>query len=90
MNYRHALPNVVSVDELAVTPDESLYVRFDSLSRERDRADRDGYDTLPWEIELAYVQREIQIRKERIRAHERYIETAPPDEEYEYNGQYSY
>ena len=84
MNYRHTLPNVVSVDELAIVSDEALYTRFDTLSRDRDRADRDSYDTLPWEVELAYVQREIQVRKERSRVHERYLETARPDEEYEY------
>lgn len=66
------VPEVVSVDVLAVMTDEDLSARLRSLDADRDRVDAAFYDPRYWEEEIAYVRREMQIRNVRRKAHDVY------------------
>jgi hypothetical protein len=71
------LPVIVTIDVLAGASDSELRSRNNDLENEKDSILRDGYDPRPWEVELAYVQREIDIRRNRMHMHERYIRNNP-------------
>lgn len=56
------LPDVINSDVLATMQDNELAQRYRTLDDDRLRAQELGYSTQPWEVELAYVKREQQIR----------------------------
>lgn len=66
-------PNVVSVDDLAVMPDDDLIVRLRSLEEDRQKVIDVLLDPRPWEEEVAYIKRELQIRRARHEAHDLYV-----------------
>ena len=66
------VPVVVSMDTMAAMPDEELINNLRSLEDDRQRLFATDQDATPWEVELAYIRRELQIRRERRVAHERY------------------
>lgn len=72
-HYPVALPHVVSIDALAVLTDEELNKRFFFLEMDRYNVMSAGLVTRHWEEEIAYVQRELQIRRTRREAHDRYV-----------------
>jgi len=78
-NYNRSmdLPNVVDMDTLAYATDEELDRHHSYLHNERERAARFDYDFRPWDDEICYVQREIQIRTSRRFAHERFLRSNP-------------
>lgn len=63
------LPEVVNVDTLATMQDNELASRHRELDDDKARAQEAGYSLRPWEVELAYVKREQQIRNERRQVH---------------------
>lgn len=63
-------PEVISHDELALFTDEDLARRFSQLDSERVRA---GDSALPWEVEIAYIQREQGIRERGRQIHLEYM-----------------
>lgn len=63
------LPEVIDSDALAVLQDNELALRYRALDDDRVRAQELGYSLQPWEVELAYVRREQQIRNERRITH---------------------
>lgn len=73
----HDLPEVVDMDSLSYYDDDSLDRHHGRLQAEREKVQTDGQDTLPWEVEICYVQRELKIRSNRRAAHERYIRSNP-------------
>ena len=76
-NYRGIdLPNVVDMDTLAYASDDDLDRHASYLHNERDRASRFEYDVRPWEVEIAYIQRELKIRHDRRLAHEKYMQSS--------------
>lgn len=85
VNNQFVLPVVNHMDEVALFSDDDLYHRIDVLERERSKVIYGGLDATPWEVEVSYLRREVQIRAERYALHERYLETVPRDEEYESN-----
>ena len=77
-NYSHSrysvsLPEVVNIDVLATMLDEDLSARLYALEGDKNSVLQDSYDAVPWEVEIAYVKREQQIRKLRRENHERYM-----------------
>ena len=84
------LPVIVTIDVLAGASDSELRSRNNDLENEKDSMLRDGYDPRPWEVELAYVQREIDIRRNRMYMHERYIRNNPEEVELSVAPQASY
>jgi hypothetical protein len=76
-NYEVNLPEVVNMDVLAYASDAEIRRQHDYLEEERARAYQAGVDVTPWEVELAYVQREVDVRRKRIAAHEKYLRAHP-------------
>jgi hypothetical protein len=64
------LPAVVNMDELAVMTDEELSRRAYLLEQDRSRL---GEDAVPWEVEIAYVRREQDLRVVRQGLQEAYV-----------------
>ena len=62
-------PEVINMDVLSVMQDKDLATRHRDIDEERVLAQEMGYSTLQWEVELAYIKREQQIRNERRQAH---------------------
>lgn len=71
--YPVALPDVVSIDAMAALPDEELINRLRSLEEDRQKVLDAHLVARPWEEEVAYIRRELQIRRTRREAHDRYV-----------------
>lgn len=63
------LPDVSNMDDLSTMLDNELVQRWRALDEDRQRALEQGVSPQPWEVEIAYVRREQQIRRERREAH---------------------
>lgn len=70
---------VQTIDELAVMSDDELTSGYVDLNRQRIDALRERRQTYSFDIELAYYQRESQIRSERRREHRKYVEEVEAD-----------
>ena len=71
------VPAMINMETLSYVTDQDLESRFRALDSERQKVNNMGYDPYAWEVELAYVQREISIRESRRIAHENYIRNNP-------------
>lgn len=67
------LPEVVDIDSLSYTNDEDLLRRLDNLYSEKEKAYVANFDLSPWEIEICYVQRELEIRDNRKFFHDKFL-----------------
>ena len=70
-------PYIVDMDVLSYSSDDDLRDRNRHLNEERDQAFRAGVDSYLWEVELAYVHREMGIRTVRRVMHERFMKSNP-------------
>jgi hypothetical protein len=70
-------PLVVDMDTLAYATDEELREREKMLSYDKDVVIRSGFDPYHWEVELAYVLREQNVREVRRIFHEKYVRNNP-------------
>lgn len=73
--YPVALPELVSIDVLGAQNDEELINRLRSLEEDRNKVLDAHMDARPWEEEVAYIRRELQIRRSRREAHQAYVRT---------------
>ncbi len=66
---------IKTIDELALFSEEELRQRFVTLSDELNnkRYAPGSAQAAPWEIELAYVQREMEINQQRKANHRDYL-----------------
>lgn len=71
------IPAAISMDILSYASDLEIESRFRSMDIERQRVNNMGYDPYAWEVELAYIQREIGIRESRRIAHENFLKNNP-------------
>lgn len=78
------LPDVANMDDLAVMLDEDLIVRLRELEDDKSRAYDAHVDVRPWEVELAYIRREQQIRRNRRDAYAEYVRLLNEEEQNEY------
>ncbi len=65
------VPDIISMDDLAVLTDDALIDRLRMLDSTRDQLDRNS--VRPWEVEIAYVRREFQLRRYRHQLHDDYL-----------------
>ena len=76
-NYQHQcpvpVPSAVNIDDIAVYSDEELFSRLASMENDRLKVVESRFDPTSWEIEIAYLRREMGIRRQRREAHEIYI-----------------
>lgn len=70
-------PQKINMDDLAIVDDENLSSMYRSLTDSIGRASGVGLNPAPWEVEMCYVQREMQIRTTRKEAHVKYLTAAP-------------
>lgn len=94
-NRSYDLPQVIDMDTLSYCDDDYLQGILNHLQSEREKLSQEGIDTLPWEVEICYVQREMKIRNTRRSLHEKYVRNNPdnyydashsPQEDFEVNG----
>lgn len=71
------LPEIINMDDIAYASDSDLHRQYDYLNEDKNRAIQWGCDPTPWEVELAYIQREFDVRRTRAAAHERYVRSNP-------------
>ena len=63
-----------TIDQLAWMIDDDLMSLYMSLERDRDNVlSMRGKDATPIEVEICYVQRELDIRNTRRRAHSQWL-----------------
>lgn len=70
-------PQMVDMDSLAYLSDPDLDRRRTYLDEDRNKAVQSGVDPYAWEVELAYIQREYDIRRTRRSMHEQYLRSNP-------------
>jgi hypothetical protein len=66
-------PEIVCMDDIGYFSDELLSERMSRLENEKNRVSDAKLDPVLWEVELAYLQREKQIRQTRAEKHEAYM-----------------
>lgn len=70
-------PQMIDMDSLAYFSDQDLDRRRSNLDDDRMKAVYSGVDSYAWEVELAYLQRENDIRRTRRVMHEQYLRSNP-------------
>jgi len=68
-----AIPEVVSMDVIAYMSDDDLVLRLRSLEEDMSRVFEARMDTTMWEVEIAYIRREQQLRYRRHPIHVAYM-----------------
>lgn len=71
--YPFQFPEVVSMDEIGYYPDDLLSDRISRLEAERNKLLETRHDPRHWEVELAYLHREKQLRSIRAERHEAHV-----------------
>lgn len=71
------LPDIAHMDDLALLSDEELVGRAGRLEADRRRAASTMNNLTPWEVEIAYVRREQQLRDTRTQLHAEFLRGAP-------------
>lgn len=71
--YPVAFPDVFTIDVLGTLNDEELINRLRSLEDDRNKVLDAHLDAKSWEEEVAYIRRELQIRRSRREAHQDYV-----------------
>lgn len=67
------LPPVFHMDDVAIMSDDEIWSHLRTMENGR----RTNRDPAPFEVELAYLQRELGIRKAQRDAHTAWLKTAP-------------
>ena len=66
-------PEIWNMDDLGYMADEMIEDRAQRLESERNRMLSSGKDPQLWEVEIAYIRREQQLRKTRSELHQEYL-----------------
>lgn len=74
-DYPVQYPKQINRDYIAVMDDETLYNLGRSLSDSINRVSRFNLNSYPWEVEMCYVQYEVQLRAARRTAHSVWVNT---------------
>jgi len=73
VKYPLPFPEVANMDDVGYYPDDVLNDKISRLESERARLVDMKFDPHRWEVELAYLRREQQIRTVRMERHEAYM-----------------
>lgn len=71
--YPISLPETVSIDVLGNMLDEDLIARLRTMHDGARIVSESLLDPRPWEVEIAYVRREMQLRSGRRERHDRWV-----------------
>lgn len=66
-------PQVIAPESLLIMNDDELLSTYRAIETDREVAYTNHYDTQMWDVELAYIKREQQTRRDRRVAHEAYL-----------------
>jgi len=72
-------PSKLERDFLTVSDDEVLYNISRSLQDSIGKVSKMNLNPYPWEIELCYLQQELQTRSTRKEHHTKWLSTLPPE-----------
>jgi len=72
-------PQPLNMDILAGMSDEELFNNLRSLGEALDKVYEHRLDPKPWEVEVAYIKRERDIRRDRREAHDKYLKLLERD-----------
>jgi len=72
-NFRNDSPDVCNMDEIGYMVDEEIHNRVLQLEFEKNKLTSMGKDSYLWEVELAYLQREQELRTKRAELHVNYL-----------------
>lgn len=89
--YPMPFPDVNNMDDVGYYPDDLLADKISRLESERARLMDMKYDPHQWEVELAYLHREKQIRDIRLQRHDAYMRDLAlrgSDEEFAYRTEF--
>lgn len=67
------LPSISNMDDIAVLTDDALLEQLRLLEIEKEKAQSNNIDSKPWETEIAYHRREVQLRRQRREEHDSYL-----------------
>ena len=67
------LPEIITTDEIGYMTEDALRDRNNRLEMERNQLVASGKNSYLWEVELAYIQREQNIRRVRSEFHAEYV-----------------
>lgn len=68
-NFISDAPEVYNMDDIGYMSDEAIHDRGSSLENEKNRLVAMGKDPYLWEVEMAYLRREQQLRQTRAARH---------------------
>ena len=73
-NFSNEAPEIYNMDDIGYMAEEALHDRANRLENERNRLQSSGKDTYLWEVEIAYLRREQDMRKTRAEAHAEFLQ----------------
>jgi len=74
-DFGNEAPEVYNMDDIGYMSDEAIHDRGNRLENERNRLVSMGKDPYFWEVELAYLRREQQLRQTRADRHVEFVQT---------------
>lgn len=77
-NFGNDAPEMYNMDDIGYMADEAIHDRVNRLEFERNKLVSMSKDPYLWEVELAYLQREKNLRQTRAEAHLEYIKKFVP------------
>jgi len=77
-DFRADAPELIPADELRYMPDEAIHAIANRLESERNRLLNASRDPHLWEVEIAYLRREQELRQIRFEHHQKYLQKLAP------------
>lgn len=73
-DFSNEAPEIYSMDDIGYMADEAIHDRANRLENERNRLSSMGTDPYLWEVEIAYLRREQQLRQTRAEKHVEFMQ----------------
>jgi len=80
-NFGNETPEIYNMDDIGYMTDEAIHDRTNRLEHERNRLGLLNRDPYLWEIEIAYLRREEQLRQTRAERHAEFMKKFVPSAE---------
>lgn len=72
-NIGNETPDIYNMDDIGYMADEAIHDRASRLEHERNRLVSVNKDPYLWEVEIAYLRREEQLRQTRAERHAEFV-----------------
>jgi len=77
-NFSNDAPEIYNMDDIGYMVDEAIHDRATRLEHEKSRLVAMNRDPYLWEVELAYLQREQDLRQTRAALHAEFVKKFVP------------